>query len=499
MWRTVLWRAVLGLCWLVPSMAASAQDDDPSEARYRQHEVFARSSVSLDSVRLPGHERMGLVSVSHVLQVADDWWVGPTVNGAVTGQRGGLIVWGAELQRTWILGSRVFAVTGLEVGGGGGADAPVGGGLMVRPHGDLMVKMGDWHAGVSASWLKFPNGHISSSQIGLQVSHVGTFSFVSPQFASQRQSFRGSGGLGVDSIAPALVHYRYRVDGQTHSLSLVGVRLQHHLGPAWQADLEGMGAASGGADGFAELLAGLSLQGPGMTDHLVLGARAAVGVAGGGAVPTGGGLVAKAGVNARLILSPTTSLQLEGGLERASHGSLRAHYGQVSLGLQFGDGSAHGGQGPGATEVELHDMEWGLGSQHYGHASRKAGPAHDMNTIGLRLQRSLGHHAYLTGQTYSAISGGAGAYSIGLIGAGLSTHSDRSHPSSVGAEALIGAAGGGGVATKGGAVVQGLAWVGHDLDTHNRLKLGVGWLKSARGSLSTPVVEVSWVARFGTP
>jgi hypothetical protein len=58
----------------------------------------------------------------------------------------------------------------LYVGGGGGAAAPVGSGLMLRPHVDLLADLGGWQAGLSASHVRFPDGAIRSTQLGLVVS-----------------------------------------------------------------------------------------------------------------------------------------------------------------------------------------------------------------------------------------------------------------------------------------------------------------------------------------
>jgi hypothetical protein len=143
-------------------------------------------------------------------------------------------------------------------------------------------------------------------------------------------------------------------------------------------------------------------------------------------------------------------------------------------------------------------MEWGFSVLHYVHAQRKDGSTRPMQLVALSFDRSLTEHLYLSGQAHSAIAGGAGAYSVGLVGLGARTRLGGS-AWSAGAEALVGAAGGGGVASQGGAVAQPMAWVGRDLGTYSRLKLGVGEIKSRRGSLSTPVVQATWAFEFGTP
>jgi hypothetical protein len=118
--------------------------------------------------------------------------------------------------------------------------------------------------------------------------------------------------------------------------------------------------------------------------------------------------------------------------------------------------------------------------------------------VSLKFNRALSEHVYLSGEAQSAIAGGAGAYSVGLVGVGVKTQLGSS-AWSAGAEAMVGAAGGGGVASNGGAVAQPMAWIGRDLGTYSRLKLGVGKIRSRRGGLSTPVVEATWSFDFGTP
>ena len=116
--------------------------------------------------------------------------------------------------------------------------------------------------------------------------------------------------------------------------------------------------------------------------------------------------------------------------------------------------------------------------------------------IGLKLNRYLGEHFYLSGQAHSAYAGGAGGYSVGLFGAGVAT-SPRS-AWRLGAEALIGAAGGGGVETQGGAIVQGLVWASWAPSPRSEWRAGLGTSRALRGGgAASPIVEVSWSRAFG--
>jgi hypothetical protein len=71
----------------------------------------------------------------------------------------------------------------------------------------------------------------------------------------------------------------------------------------------------------------------------------------------------------------------------------------------------------------------------------------------------------------------------------------------VGAEVMVGAAGGGGVAITGGAAAQTEAWAQWEFGHQDRIRLrtGVGQWRSLRGQTqSTPLINVSLGYAFGT-
>ena len=90
---------------------------------------------------------------------------------------------------------------------------------------------------------------------------------------------------------------------------------------------------------------------------------------------------------------------------------------------------------------------------------------------------------------------GAGAYSVGLFG--LGTQWEVARHVRVGAEMLAGAAGGGGVDTQGGAIVQGVGYVDFTLNDALSLRVGGGKIKSVHGGLDAPLLDAALVFRFG--
>jgi hypothetical protein len=480
------WVAAVGLC----AAGALHAADEP----VRMHSLPASALLGVERLQLPDGERMGLLGVGYVMELSPGWWAGPALYGAATGRRGGLFTWGAEVQRRWRLGEAWGLAAGFYAGGGGGAAAPVGGGLMLRPHADLMVDFGGWQAGITASHVRFPSGNIRSTQIGLQLMVEDRFAYAAPGHGGARVNFSGRGGIGADRMHPTVGFYTQRKDAPGR-LGYVGLRLEQQATPVMAATLEAAGAASGGADGYMEALAGLSAQWPVFGPALRVGVRGAAGLAGGGAVQTGGGPIGKAAVVARWQASRGFSVDLEAGQAKAFNGDFSARYAQLSLGMALGDGN--GGAAGWEQQQTLHDMEWAFSLLHYTNAARKDGSERPMDLVGLSFNRALTPHFYLSGQAHSAVAGGAGAYSVGLVGLGARTRLGQHW--SAGAEALVGAAGGGGVASQGGAIAQPMAWVARDLGRYSRLKLGGGWIKSRSGALSSPVAQVTWSFEFGTP
>lgn len=452
--------------------------------------------LGVERLRLRGGERLGLVGASYVLELSPGWWAGPSLYGAASGQRGGLFAWGVEGQRRWRLDDSVGLAAGLFAGGGGGANARVGGGLMLRPHVDLMVNYGGWQLGLTASHVRFPSGDIRSSQLGLLLMVDDRYAFAPPGHAGERVAFGERGGIGADRLHPTVgVYARHSADGRSR-LGYVGVRLEQQATREFFGTLEAAGAASGGADGYMEVLAGLGAAWPVGTPALQLGGRVAAGLAGGGAVRTGGGALLKGMLSARWQLTPRWSLQAEAGEAWAPTGSFSSRFAQLSLGMSLGEHTAapDGWQG---TRT-LQDMEWEASVLHYTGAARKDGSKRSMQLVGLQFNRFLSPNVYLAGQAQAAAGGGAGAYAVGLVGLGATQRLGQS-PWRVGAEALVGAAGGGGVAVQGGAIAQPVAWVSRDLGTHSRVKLGAGYVKSRRGELSSPLAQLTWSLQFGTP
>lgn len=437
---------------------------------------------------------MGLTGASYLIEGLPGLYVGPAVYGALTGQRGGLFVVGAEAEWRQRLWRSLGLEAGLYVGGGGGAAAPVGGGLMVRPHADLLWDFGGWRAGLSYSRVRFPGGDIDSSQWGLVWSLDTGFETLRPDAGTTNGRSRRS-GMGFDRVLGVGTAYLPSDGAQLRSggrmrqrVGLVGARFETFVTPLLYWGIETAGAASGGVGGYAELLGSVGAETAVWGDTLTVGARAALGMGGGGDVSTGGGALGKGGVYVAMQLAPGVALALEGGLVRTHGADFQARYAALSLNLDL---DHHGRPSPRDSVMRT---EWIGGIEQY-EAARRDGSERNLRNVVLKVNRYVGESVYITGQARSAYDGGAGGYTVGLIGVGW--HGPRWRGMSAGVELAVGAGGGGGVDSGGGALIEPNAFVALDLGSDWSARLGAGYIRVSDGRLTSPTWELSLAYSFG--
>jgi hypothetical protein len=470
------------------------------------------AAFNFETLRLQGGERMGLLGASLLLSAGERWWLGPAVYGAATGQRGGLFVLGGEVQRRWPLAAGQL-VAGLFAGGGGGAAAAVGGGLMLRPSLAWLADLGPVQAGLGVSAVRFPSGDIASRQLALLLAWDGRFRYALAERAGSSGRDAERSGAGVDRLVMTFTRYALRgYDAGARGVWLVGARGERDFdpaaaargGPSWHWGIETAGAAGGGAAGYMEILGLVGWRAPlSAGGALQAGWHASAGLGGGGAVPTAGGAIAKAALSASLALSPRVSTGVEAGWLRALDSRLHSPFAQWTLAVAL-EGHSRGATADQPATATFARTEWSAALQHNARAARNDGSTRSLDAVGMKIARYAGENLYLTVQAHSAYAGGAGAYSMGLVGAGVA-RAARGAAWRAGFELLAGAGAGGGVASAGGALVQGLAWVGLPIGGRDgggpaggelELRIGAGAVRSRQPGLASPVIELSITRAF---
>ena len=468
---------------------------------------------SYEEIDMPdAGEFMGLYSIGAYDRLNPWLYGGITLYGAASGRRGGFFTGGytlgveRQLIDNWIFDS------GAYVGAGGGGSAAQGGGLMIRSHIGLKYDF-SWSAlGLNYSYVDFPNGDISSDSITLSLD----IPFTSPTL-----NWEGDGGTATDYFGADLNNIsRHRshlaARGRAYypssgskttsggsfndSLGLVGVDYSYFIDENWFATFETAGAASGGVGGYAELLAGIGYRLPlTKNDRLAMLPALTIGGAGGGAVETGGGFVARANIGLEYRLSSDLSMIMDGGYLTAPDGAFDTPY--VGLNLAYVmESFSQDQKGAPLREIDIiQTNKWRFRPAHqwYFDAQRKGGTLRDMQLLGGKIDWMVGDWWYLTGQGLSAYEGGAGGYSEGLWGVGV--HSPSWNNWHLYGEMLIGAGGGGGVDSGSALLYKPSIGLEYNLTDDFSLQTGIGKVISKEGNLNANSLDVSLIWRFGTP
>ena len=468
---------------------------------------------SFEEIDMPDvGEQMGLYSIGAYDRLNPWLYGGITLYGSATGRRGGFFTggytFGVEHKFTdkWILDA------GGYVGAGGGGEAAQGGGLMIRPHLGLKYDFGLSALGLNYSYIDFPNGDISSDALALSLD----IPFSSPTLSWDDDGLNAADyfGTGLNNISRHRSHLAARVrsyypsSGSRNtsggslddSLGLVGVEYSYFLDKNWFATFETAGAVSGGVGGYAELLAGLGYRFP-LTkdDRLALLPALTIGGAGGGAVDTGGGFVARGNLGLEYRLTPDLSLIMDGGYLTATDGNFDTPY----IGLNFAYVLETFAQDQKGSPLKKTDLiktnKWRFRPAHqwYFDAQRKGGSSRDMQLFGGKIDWMGGDWWYLTGQGLSAYGGGAGGYSEGHWGVGVLGPKWKNWQ--LYGEMLIGAGGGGGVDSGSALLYKPSIGLDYNLNKDLSLQTGIGKVISKEGNLDANTLDLSLIWRFGTP
>ena len=497
--------ALAALTALLSTTAWATPDDTP----FARVQTVRPAAVegNWTKMKMPDGGRTAFASISYLMALDDDWGFGPGVYGAAKGNYGGIFTVGFTGQRRWRLSSSTHLAASLYVGAGGGLSSQqlrFGGGLMLRPELSLRTEVGAWYTGVGLSQIRFPSGNVKSG-VGLSFSLGRAMGFPSfspddagrPGRASQRT------GLGFDEIALTGGFEKPRPSSRdrsgnplTRRIGKAGAELRQYIVDGSWWGIEAAGAAQGGADGYMEVLGNIgqdwALFG---TPRLRIGGQLGAGLGGGGNLDTGSGLLLRAGPTLRWITPWGPSLRLDAGFTCAPSGAYSAPYVRAVLAMPLDRAPvAYGDDAGGIVRVQ----QLGASVMHLPRVRFKDGRREAVSHLAVSMSREFTSRIYGAAMAGSAAAGSAGAYSFGLFGVGV-----QSDPLwgglRMGAEWLVGAAGGGGVLVGGGAVTQGELWAQWPVSERLRMRAGLGEFRTLRGnSQSSPLAHLSLSYAFGT-
>jgi len=465
---------------------------------------------SFENIVLPGSEDLGLLGGNYLVE-NNNWYAGLGVYGAVSGDRGGFFIGGLHVGKTLALSSGYYLEGNAYLGGGGGGSAPQGGGLMLRAATGLGKQIADNRYFLGVSRVSFPNGDINSNQISLAYSrkfsslHFAGWGDSSAAYERWKNDLKGNKAVPQQASLQILNYYPGASvkgrDSRLHEkvLSVLGARFSQKLGKLLWGEFETAGAMSGGIDGFAQVLGGLSLK-QAFYKNISISGGWLLGAAGGGNVDTGGGVITRIYSGVELAFTQRWSSKLDVGYITALDGGFSANTVNFNLAYRFDNISP---ERLFSTSAKSRKIIWRKlrirpGAQRYTLYARNARKFQgqkdfDVDLTNLKLDAFVSPKIFFTGQALGAFKGKAGGYAVGLIGPGVQFNQY------IGAEFLAGVAGGGGIAVGSGKIVQPMLNLTLPYDNRWSTELSAGYVKAVDDKLSAFVFNLGLVYHFVQP
>ena len=471
----------------------------------------AAFELNWSPIKMPTGQKTALLGANYMVAINEDWGIGPAAYGAAKGEFGGLFTVGFNLQRRFRVGPNLHLAASVYAGAGGGVSSDKvrpGGGLMLRPELSLRGEFGNWYAGVGVSHVTFPNGNgnIKDTGVAFTIGRMDRFLSFSPSDSGSPGRAGDRTGMGFDEIALSAGVEKPRSGSRTRGgVPLTGrkgkaggdLRQYFGDGSSWWG-LEASGAASGGHDGYMEILANAGQDWGIGSQRLRVGGQLSFGLGGGGDMDTGNGWLVRVGPTLRWITPWGPTLRLDAGYMKAPWGHYDSFQVRGSLALPLEKVSRILNTPP-LESGTVRAQTLYLSTPYFKDFKFKDGSRDNVTGLGIGMTRDFGGPWYGVAHAGSAALGKAGAFSYGMFG--LGAQSPKWNGMRVGAEALVGAAGGGGVSVGGGAVTQGEVWTQWEGTGRDRLrvKVGVGQWKALGGEKqSTPMVSLNIGWAFGT-
>lgn len=387
---------------------------------------------TLENIDISSTEDMGLLGLGYFIDINKNYYIGTSVYGAVSGERGGFFVLGIDGGYKYHINDKSSIEAGLFLGGGGGGSAPQGGGLMLRPHVSYNYDFDSFKLGLGLSSVKFPNGDISSNQVFLQAEIPFNETYLKGHqynLTPTYNSIKNQLGTSLYSTYMATIIEHYTPFGDVHNVKtknfqLVGFEYGGYLNKNTFVFIQTSGAMAGDAGGYMEVLSGLGYKYNFKNTPISADARFEIGAAGGGQVDTGGGLVTKIKTGLSYDITNNFSLRGDVGYMDSIGGDFKAKTYGINLVYNLKTPSMKELK-KASNNILLNSSPTSITVTHKSYLKsntmliNKSAEAKQIDLIGLKIRKHLNPNTYITGEAYGAYEGDAGGYAEGLIGFGL--------------------------------------------------------------------------------
>lgn len=491
-------------------------------ASYDLNRVDTQYRFSYEQIHMPDNiEDMGILGVHGILNFNQWFYGGVGVYGAVKGESGAYFALSLEGGIEHPIFGPIWGDLGIRVGAGGGRHTPVGGGMFYQPYTGISYNFGRFRVGATYSYLDFPDGRISSKQLGVELIIPDSFYYGPAEYGWNEKPrinqirFPVSGKIIVSHNYFAVVGQGYipkkgtknvsgKIDDQ--HIGLLGVEVGHFFTPNTFLFGQMIGALYGHGNGYASALLGVGYDFPIVSSNRIgLIGRFAVGSAGGGNIDTGGGLVVLPTLGLEYHMTPRYAVEVNGGYLVAPEGQLKTavlnfilkcYLNGITLSQSSEPSLPHHTLNPSFQAWRFH-----LVHQTYFNPRSKTGTIKPrMQLFGLAFDYFMNQAWYISGQTAFAYRGErVGGYFSGMIGLGVKSHPILHDRIDLFGEALVGTAGGAGLDIGAGALVEPVLGIDLHLNNYLGFQTSVGRIFALKGSFSSTVLTAGLTWQFSTP
>jgi len=460
------------------------------------------AEMSYLSVKMPSDEQnLGLAGVNFNLFLNDWAYVGLGMYAAVHGDRGGLFTLNVNAGIKKDLFSNIYLNTGLHFGGGGGANAPDGGGAYILAYLNLGYQFSKFSIETGYSYINFfNNGNIKGHQLNLALQVPLSYNYASFKHSEKElkidESIYNSDWYQQSNQISVLLHFNnlYLLDTEEvligETIRTAGLELNSYFKKNTFLFIKADGAYSGIPAGYMDVILGLGHQltfNKGRTKAL---GKFGIGAAGGGGVDTQGGFVIYPNISLEQKIFRSYFLSFDTGLLMSPNAKFLAWSYGIGFKYYVNLNTLKSSDENTFTSAKFKGMEAIVGQEIYFDANRIFDETQDLQQIFLQLNFYLIKNIYVSGQTSFANFGNAGAYAEGLLGIGVSTFSGFSNRIQLFAQTLIGAAGGSGVATGEGLIVKPSIGVSLLLNDKLGIRTSFGQVISIDGELNSTLINL---------
>jgi hypothetical protein len=511
---------ILFLCFLLSiALPVIGQENEDKEVELLKQPFRVRTSYEL--LKMSGEPDLGMLGMGADFFIVDkipNLYFTINTYSAIVGKRPGLITVGTGAGYVQpLFRSPLSLDAGIFVGGGGGGGAPDGGGLITRLHLNLTYRFKHVSFFTGYSRLDFPTGEIGGNNLNAGL----TFS---TQFSTARKGGTLSRTDGFVDNLDLQSKLRVQVTGQNYlnfagrptfqsdvdaprggEISMLGVELDHFFHEKWYAALKLHGAVAGGIDGYMSYLVGLGFEQALGTDRLTLDTQLLAGPSGGGGIASGGGGIIQGSVGLRALVGNAYGIKAAIGQTITPGGEFNGTLLELGLSKNFQFVSTASDRKKTAYRLKdtdrLHEFGFELLNRTYYSSANsvdKNERPYDraFNLIGLIASKKIHPHFDILGATYWAYQGSYGAYAEGLLG--VRYRYEWTPSWQFRAQVMGGAAGGGGIDTGHGLVIQYSAGLAHQLNQNWGFSIGAGQMTSISGNFKPFFTDVGIIYRFAT-